>query len=480
MKKLDKNINKDSEKYREYEIKKAAIYKIVAFLSMLLIGAIVSFVVPLRPTVSLSENRNLTTFPEFSLTAFMDGDYFKQLDTWFSDTFPFRDQLISCSENINSMYGIRSRVLHGEVVAGDEIPDVDIDMDDLNQVDSSVIQANAQTGNQTGNQSAQVNSDQNDHIDADDVGTVVEDTDGSIAAQSGERLDSIFVVNNAAYNYYAFSQNDSDAYSDVVNNLANKLEGQAVVYDMIVPTSIDVTLDDATRNSLTSSNQKKAILYMYSRMNSNVRKSYVYDVLKSHRDEYIFFRTDHHWTALGAYYAYSSFITQLGYAPNSINSYEQYVFDGFKGSFFTQSGVTSLGNNPDTVYAYKPLHTNRLQFQDREGKMVDYNVITDVSEWNATSKYSTFIGGDNAYTQINNPGLSDGSSCLVVKESFGNAFVPFLSDHFENVYVVDYRYYEGKVSDLVSQYGINTVLIINNISATSTLQRISDMQKVCN
>lgn len=490
---LNKNVNKsknkapaccgrqNSKNYREYMMKKAAIYKIVVFLAMLCIGACISLLLPLRPAVSENEKRTLTAFPDFNIKDFMNGSYFSQIDTWFADTFPFRDDLMLYSEQFTSLYGIRKQVVHGGVVAGDNIPDVGIDADALNQLVGQ--------GDNQENQNGQEEHSEENHqtgntaelplMNVEDIGTNVEGTDGTTAAQAGERLGSIFVVGDSAYNYYAFSQIYSDLYVETVNKLADSLQGKAALYDMVVPTSIDIALDDATRNSLTSSNQKKAILYMYSRMNSNVQKTYVYDLLKSRRNEYLYFRTDHHWTALGAYYAYSVFIKQLGKTPTPLEAYEELIFDNFKGSFFTQSGVVSLGNNPDTVYAYKPLATNHLRFIDHEGTLVDYNIITDVSSWNPTSKYNAFIGGDNAYTVISNPQLQDGSSCLVVKESFGNAFVPYLIDHFQNVYVVDYRYYDGTVSALVEEYGIDTVIVINNITATSTQQRVKELQRVC-
>jgi len=73
--------------------------------------------------------------------------------------------------------------------------------------------------------------------------------------------------------------------------------------------------------------------------------------------------------------------------------------------------------------------------------------------------------GDNPYTVISNPDLSDGSSCVVVKESFGNAFVPFLVDHYQTVYVIDYRYYSGSVVDFAKTNKVTDVIFVNNLSA---------------
>ncbi|MGN0327886.1 MAG: DHHW family protein [Lachnospira sp.] len=468
------DIDRNNPRYRDYMMKKAAICKIVAFLSMLLIGAAVSLILPIRPKVSQMEKRKLSEFPDFNIQDFFDGTYFGEIDTWFSDTFPGRDGLMACSEKLNSLYGVRKSVIHGEVVIGDDIPDADIDENQFSYL-SDIDEPEESRGE---SDTVKDYAYSYEEIDAGDVGTSVEGSDGTTTAREGESLGSIYVVGDSAYNYYSFSQTDSDNYVSMINSLADRLNGKANVYSLIIPTSIDITLDDATRNSISSSNQKKAMLYMYSKMNSNVGKCYVYDLLRTHRNEYLYFRTDHHWTALGAYYAYSAFMTQLGKTPAGLDRFDKVEFDNFKGSFYTQTRVSSLGANPDKIIAYIPKSTNELTMINKTYDWTGYNIISDVSTWNPTSKYSTFIGGDNPLTIINNPEIHDGSSVLVIKESFGNAFAPFLVESFENVYVIDYRYYQGTVSELVDQYGIKDVLVLNNIVATSTNTRIDEMNAI--
>lgn len=474
-----KNVDKTSVKYKQYIIKKAALIKIVAFLTAIVAGAVISLLIPLRPKRSVTERRMLSSFPEISVDDFLDGTYFAGIDTWFSDTFPGRDGLISCNEFMTGLYGIRKNVIHGEVVKGDDIPDTDIDerqFDYLNNV-------NSEKATEPEEETREINYSYDDTvtINADEIGNNVDSDESGTgtSAKAGESLGSIFVVGDSAYNYYSFSKTVSDEYVSVVNDLADKLKGKATVYNMIVPTSIDVTLDDATRNSITSSNQRKAILYMYSNMNSNVGKCYIYNLMHQHRDEYIYFRTDHHWTALGAYYAYTAFMTQLGKNAYSLDSFKEHDMGAFVGSYYTQTRVSSLSNNPDNLIAYEPFSTNSLKMINKDNQFIDYNIVTDVSKWNNTSKYSAFIGGDNAYTEINNPNVTDGSSVLVIKESFGNAMVPFLVENFQNVYVIDYRYYKDSVSELVDKNNIENVVFVNNISITSTSDRVQELKDIC-
>lgn len=106
-----------------------------------------------------------------------------------------------------------------------------------------------------------------------------------------------------------------------------------------------------------------------------------------------------------------------------------------------------------------------MQYGKTADSLTPGKVIYDESDAAAGLKYGTFIMGDNPYTVIENPDLSDGSKCVVVKESFGNAFVPFLVDHYQTVYVIDYRYYSGSVSDFAKTNGVTDVIFINNLSA---------------
>ena len=92
-------------------------------------------------------------------------------------------------------------------------------------------------------------------------------------------------------------------------------------------------------------------------------------------------------------------------------------------------------------------------------------IIYDESDAPASLKYGTFITGDNSYSVINNPDVTDGSSCVVVKESFGNAFVPFLTDHYQTIHVIDFRYWKGSLSQFVTDNNVQDVLFVNNLSA---------------
>lgn len=425
--------------------------KISAFLITMVAFALLALILPLRPTYSEIEKRDLTKFPSFTWAAFWSGEYFKNIDTWYADTFPFREAFIAANTSLHSLYGIAGQQIQGVVTSGDEIPD-----------SSDSIKPSSSEKSSSSEQSSEPSSSQPEPDDPD------------VEVQS---MGPILIAGDSAYEYYSFSRSESERYVNMLNAAATKFQGQANVYDIIIPNSMDIMLSNTARKRVNSSDQHAAIDYMHSLMNDQVKKVPIFDTMYQHRKEYTYFRTDHHWTALGAYYAYGEYAKVKGFTAIPLDQYQSVTYEGFLGSFYSKSGMSqAMANNPDQVVAYLPKSTNEMVFTNKSGDRITWPVINDVSTWNAAMKYNAFIGGDNPYSEIQNPNLSDGSACIVVKESYGNAFVPFLVDHYQTVYVIDYRYYNGKLADLIAQTGAEDVIFINNIMATSTSQRIGEME----
>ena len=278
----------------------------------------------------------------------------------------------------------------------------------------------------------------------------------------------VYVVGSAGYEMYNYVGSLAEKYQSTVNAVADSLSGVSQVYAMAIPLSSGITLPDELFSDIPGSDQAQAEKDILAGMGQNVKTIPLHDVMMSHRTEYIYFRTDHHWTALGAYYAYVQFCTAKGITPHNLSDYEVSQFPGFLGSFYNDGGKPdAMKNDPDTVNAYHPVSaTASMKYGDNENStLTGGQVIFDESTAAASLKYGAFIMGDNPFTVIENPEVSNGESCIVVKESFGNAFVPFLVDHYQTVYVVDYRYYSGSVTQLARDKGVKDVLFVNNLSA---------------
>ena len=278
--------------------------------------------------------------------------------------------------------------------------------------------------------------------------------------------DTAYVAGDTAYEYYGFSKDVSTRYANCVKKANQVLKGSAQIYDIVIPTAMDTTMPDALRKEVkNTSDQKEATHFIYDAIGSDAKCIWIMDTLRQHKKEYLYFRTDHHWTALGGYYAYKEFCKTKGITANALSSYEKVTFDGFLGSFYTHTKDENIAKNPDTVEAYVPLSTNDMKFTDKNGTETSWKIIKDVSTWNQGTKYNTFIGGDNPWSVITNPKVNDGSSVLILKESFGNAMIPFLVDHYQNIYIVDYRYYTGSITELNAKYKFNDVIFMSAISA---------------
>ena len=291
----------------------------------------------------------------------------------------------------------------------------------------------------------------------------------------------VYVVGDAGYEMYSYVAGIAEKYQTVVNSMADTLKGVSNVYVMAIPLSSGITLPDALYSEIPGSDQQQAEKDILAGMGQNVKTVPLYDTLMSHRTEYVYFRTDHHWTALGAYYAYVQFCNAKGITPHALQDYEVTQFPGYLGSFYNDGGKPqAMADTPDTVNAYHPVSsTASMKYGSNENsELTGGKVIFDESTAPAGLKYGTFIMGDNPYTIIENPEVHNGESCIVVKESFGNALVPFLVDHYETVYVIDYRYYDGSISALAKAKGVTDVLYANNLSALRSSDKVGAMNRV--
>lgn len=296
--------------------------------------------------------------------------------------------------------------------------------------------------------------------------------------QKIKEVDGVVVVGDTAYELYTYREASAKAYAKAVNSLAESLEGKANVYDMVIPLSSEITFPDNLRDNINSTNQRDAMLSIMGMMNDKVKSVDIYDALMKHRTEYIYFRTDHHWTALGAYYAYTALCEEMGIEPEALGDYKTKEFDGFVGSFYNDTKAEELREKPDVITAYLPKSEAKMHVTPAKGDAYDWDVIYDVSSYGASLKYSTFIASDNPFTEITNQNLTDESACIVVKESFGNAFVPFLVDHYQHVYVVDYRYWQGDLAALAKEKNAKDVILLNNLSMIRNQYLVGQLQGV--
>ena len=428
---------------------------IYGFSACIAVFFIIGLLFPLRPKNSELEKRELAQFPAFSFAALWDGSFFEDVSTWFADTFPFREQLLSAQAGVENLYGLKGEEIYGQTgQTADEIPAVSQTAPVITTAptvtDSPVLTPEPIT------EPAAETTPEPENL-----------PDGSIH-NIPEVAGTVYIADNRGFEIYYFNHGGADAYASMINTVKSRVGSQVNVYDLLAPTNFGVCLDENVQESLGGSSQKDAFNYIYGMLDPSVKQVSVYDELVRHNAEYLYYNTDHHWTALGAYYAYRQFAQVKGITPHALSDYTEQAYPGFLGTFYAYSNQSeALKNNPDTVYAYVPIGTNDATITNANGSTFVWNIVNDMSDSSAGLKYNCFIGGDNPYTEIYNPTITDGSSCVIIKESYGNAFVPFLVDHYQTIYVIDYRYYQGNLTQFIQEHGVNDLIFLNNADALS-------------
>ncbi|MBS7359109.1 MAG: hypothetical protein KIG53_00730 [Oscillospiraceae bacterium] len=442
-----KKLPQQKNKKEKSNVNEALLTRVLLFFIVLYIGTVISFMIPLRPTYSESEKRDLTKFPKANLVTVLSGSFFDDISLWFSDTFPFREQLTKLNTSLRGLYGFDSISIHGDIAQGDDIPDVPLDIPVTDTTETSVVET---TGEQT-------------TLPPATEALTESTTKSNVKIQT---MGAIVVIGNSAFEYYNFSNTLAPQYIQAVNNIKSASGNKSNVYSMIIPTSIEIKIDESVRKNINTSDQRKALDYF----NASIKNCSVIDVYNAemaHRNEYTYFRTDHHWTARGAYYAYEQWAITKGVTPVPLENYETRSFDGFLGTFYSSSEKSSaLSKTPDFVEAYLPYNNVTSKVVENNGNSYNWEVIADVTNYGESLKYLTFIGGDQPLFTIKNNDLSDGSSCLVIKDSYGNAMVPFLIPHYENIYVIDPRHYNSTLSDFTTNNKVDDIIFISNISTT--------------
>ncbi len=195
----------------------------------------------------------------------------------------------------------------------------------------------------------------------------------------------------------------------------------------------------------------------------------IYDVLleKEFIGEEIYLRTDHHWTSLGAYYAYVEIAKAMGFKPYDLKNFEFQLFtNSFKGSDSVKIGENSIP--PDSIYLMslkndsRTFHTEIREYTD-SGKNTRYTGFYDLSCLYTDEKYSVFLSGNNANVKITCE-EQQRETLLMIRDSFANALAPFLALHYDLV-LIDPRFYNKRIGDVIENDNISKILIVENMGS---------------
>ena len=430
-----------------------------------------------RPTWSESENRSLEAMPQFSLSALLNDAFVDSFERHYSDTFPLRDFMMGVNRDINRFYyfnpfatsgpeGDVVLFIHGagsQIAEGGEAlpPPEGMLFPSPSPTDAQAIMPPA-------NAAVDAVPDEPEH-DAPEPEPEppplpeLEDREADLNAGA------IIIVGDRAMEILTLNPFVLTLYADVINRYAAAMP-DAQVISLVTPNGGAFYAPAELRTG--AYDQQAIINEMYGQLDEGVVSVDVYATMRPHVEEYLFFRTDHHWTQLGAYYAYAAFCETLGFDIVPLDEFDTGEIPNFVGSMYSftagypQSAV--LRQNPDTVHWWRPMreHSARVFWGTRvsEGGGYEINVVTESTT--AANKYLIFTAGDNPLIHITTD-VGNGRKIVVLKESYGNAFVPFLVNHYDEIFVIDPRKFNGTdlpyldLAAFVAAYEIDDVLVIN-------------------
>lgn len=461
--KIDKSAyGEDYNKERNDKIVKIA--SVAVCLLLIFIIGILAWALP-QPTYSEYEKRDLNQMPKFSFESLFKGEYTLGIELAYADTFTFREGFVKLQSAIEDMRGVH---IDGAQIYG-PVPGTTDDNNVPESSESSSSESQPSVDPSSGSESQPENSSSSESSSSEQP--IVDD------GEQGETVAGIFVYKGIAFELFGGSKKAAEYYASVVNKYGDAFGSGVKVYNMVIPKHAEF-YPFPKRYQNISNSEKDSIDYIYSMYDGDVIPVDAYSVLEAHKDEYLYFNTDHHWTGLGAYYAYTAFMEAAGLDYYDYNSYTKHTITGFLGTLYSGTNMAkALEENPDYVeWCEFPVANKTYQYN--KGDLQNY-FSSSVMHGYASGPYSygVFLGGDYPLTIIKT-GVNNGRKLVIIKESYGNALATYIASGFEETYVVDERYYDGNIVKLVEDRGITDVLIINNCAAANTNFHIANIESL--
>jgi hypothetical protein len=470
--------------------------RIIVFLFMITLIGIgsLNMIWPSEAKISELENRKLATFPILTKETFFSGDFFSGIENYYADHLFQRDNFVFLSQQINALKGIRGKdkvelISMGstdEYVINDEINEEGTLTKDNQGTDDSIHGSSPKGQNdvqavikyQEVKRPISTANDLNQRVrnyarkdleyfaDLTPIPPISTLVEGEIQQHTfvndealvGGRKNGLLVIGDTCYEVFGYDEKSCAYYANSINSFQSLLPESAKVYSIVVPSHIEFVQSEKYRKMAMS--QVEAINIINENLNDSIRKVNIYSSLAEHANEYLYFRSDHHWTALGAYYAYTAFATAIGDKPYDLTAFEQTTVEGFLGTLYQKSLSKEVKSNPDVVQIFMPFVENKFTIYTSSGSKLNYDLI-NMKNAKISNKYLIFISGDNPLSIIDTQ-LDNGKKIMVFKDSYGNAFLPFLTSHYDEIHIIDPRHYSKGAITYAKEQGIDEFLFINS------------------
>lgn len=235
---------------------------------------------------------------------------------------------------------------------------------------------------------------------------------------------------------------------EVINKINDYFQIENV--GMFIPNSISIYSDELPSHLVTDS-QEDTLHFIKNKYNGNFYTPY--NVLNKNKDKYIYFKTDHHWTQLGAKLMYED------YYNKTVNIEPQKVTDNFLGTYYSKVLINK--NKADIIYAYDEFKNNKIEYDGLKS-----NTLYDKSKLEGKNKYQYFLNGDPAMAVIEGEGKGE---VLIFKDSFAHCYIPFLVNEYSKIHIIDPRYSNINIIDYIElNKSIEKIFYIYSLSTLNS------------
>jgi len=420
---------------------------------LMLFGIAAGMLILERPKVSMEENRTLAKMPEFSVDNYLSGKYTNGVAEYYNDTVPFRSTFKNLTQKFRRHMGLSSDT----VIIGA----------------APVIQKGPeQTAEQTETEPAVTTADP---ADPDVEVTTTKATVTEQAPDPDEKEDEpvqggemgnngILISNKRGIMMFGGWESMGQGYADALNRFQAALP-DVKMYNMVVPTVCSFYTPDEFKDKIAS--EKANIDYINNALEGVIPVD-SYSALEAHKDEDIYRRTDHHWGALGAFYAAEKFSAVARVPFARIEEYDRHTLDGYVGTLYGYSNSIILKENPEVFDWYVPKAPFKTTYYTRSlTNPFEGSFFINVENVAPVGWYCVYMGGDDHIVHVETE-VNNGRKLAVIKDSYGNALIPWLTSSFEDIHVIDMRYFNINAIQYLKEQGVTDVLFcMNSFSANN-------------
>lgn len=264
------------------------------------------------------------------------------------------------------------------------------------------------------------------------------------------------------YLFEAFEKpNEEDEKSNIeaINSFMEKHSDINTTF-MLIPISSTVLKEKLPKNAPIL-DEKIYVDEFEKSLDSRINFIYPYETMRSHKREYIYYKTDHHWTTLGAYYAYEELCEKLELDKKNLDDYTKVLAtDEFYGTLYSK-GLFKIKKGDD-IYVY-------INEDEKEESVITYTEekkksasFYDTDKLKEKNKYDLFLDGNHPLVEIENVNVNNDKKLLMIKDSYANSFVEFLTPFFSEIVMLDPRYYYDDIEELISEKEFTDIIYLYN------------------